>query len=219
MDVIELLGDAGRILFQVLAVVLPLLAWQWIVHMGRPARGTEAIIDATVVSGGMVGLAAIPYIIPPMALGWDAVVTPNGVWDLTLGEFYARVVRYASAALPDLISGLLYDDQRKDLLVWLSLALTIWALRIVVALVGRGTRPAMRLLGAEVMTFAASVYGVVYLGPLLLWSVNRLNFWLLLVMILLIQDHRHNEPPVVSRLVTTLRYVVRRRPVVSTVAD
>jgi len=219
MDLIDLLGDAGRILFRVLAVVLPLLVWQWLVHMGRPARGAVSVVDVTVVSGAMVGLAAVPYVIPPMALGWEAIVTPNGVWDLTLGEFYARVARYASRALPNLMHGLLHDDQRKDLLVWLSLALTIWVLRILVALVGRHGRPVTGLFGAEIMTFAVSAYTVLYLAPLLLWSVNKLNFWLLLVLILLIQDHRHNEPPVISRLAATLRYVVRRSRTVATVAD
>jgi hypothetical protein len=219
MDIIELLGDAGRLLFQVLAVIFPLLLWQWLVLLFRPARGAAAALDVTVISGAMVGLASVITVIPPMALGWDAVVSPLGIWDLTLVEFYVRVANFAGNALPALLDGLLYEDPHRDLLVWVLLALVVWLLRMAIVLLSRRARHAGQMLAAELLTFTVSLFGVVYLAPLLLWSVNRMNFWLLLVLILLIQDHRYNEPPVISRLFASLNAAARVRRVGFTGVD
>ena len=49
--------------------------------------------------------------------------------------------------------------------------------------------------------FIAGALGTIYLGPLVLWSIDRLNFWLLLIAILLIQDYRYDDPPLFGRLV------------------
>ncbi len=219
MEIFEFLGDAARLLFRVLAVVLPLLIWQWLVLLFRPTRGAAAAIDVTVISGAMVGFAAVVSVIPPMAFGWEAIMSPLGVWDLTVAEFFARVARFAASALPDLLEDMLREDPHKDLLLWVLLALAFWALRVAIVLVSRRARHAGRMIAAEILTFTVSLFGVVYLAPLLLWSVNRMNFWLLLVLILLIQDHRHNEPPVISRLFATLHGAARIRRVGITAAD
>ena len=219
MDIFEFLGDAARLLFRVLAVVFTRLIWQWLVLLFRPTRGAAAAIDVTVISGAMVGFAAVISVIPPMALGWEAIMTPMGVWDLTLAEFYARVARFAGHALPDLVDDLLHEDPHKDLLVWVLLALVFWTLRVAIVLLSRRTHHAARMIAAEILTFTVSLFGVVYLAPLLLWSVNRMNFWLLLVLILLIQDRRHNEPPVISRLFATLQGATRIKRIGITAAD
>ncbi len=209
MDMIDLLGDVARFLFRGLAIVAPLLLWQWIVLLGRPPRGVFGMSDATVISGAMLGAAALPLLIPGMALTWDAITGPDGVWDLTMAEFQHRALRYALRAVPELLGESVWGEMRTELRVWIALALVFWLLRIGIGLSMRRGRHATNFLLAEGATFLASLYGMVYVGPLLLWTVNRLNFWTLLVLILLIQDFRHNDPPIVPRLISALSGIAR----------
>jgi len=209
MDMIDILGDVARFLFRGLAIVAPLLLWQWVVLLGRPPRGVFGMSDATVISGAMLGSAALPLLIPGMALTWDAITGPDGVWDLTMSEFQHRALRYELRAVPALLRETLWGEMRTELRVWIGLALVIWALRIGIGLSMRRGRHAATFLVAEAATFLVSLYGIVYLAPLMLWGVNQMNFWALLVLILLIQDFRHNDPPIVPRLISALSGIAR----------
>ena len=209
MTLSDILGDIAHLLLRALLIASPLLVWHWIVLLSRRDRGTNGIADATIISGVMVGVAALVYLIPGMALTWDAIARPNGVWDLTQGEFEYRALRFAIRAVPELIEALYDTETRHDLAVWLTLAGAIWLIRIAISLSLRRGRAAGRFLIAECVVFATSLYGTVYLGPLLIWSLNQLNFWAFLLLILLIQDWRHNEPPLVPRLASTLSGVAR----------
>jgi hypothetical protein len=149
----------------------------------------------------MVGFAILTVILPPEALSWDAIVDVGGFWDLRLGEFidFARgIVLHGPGALLEVV---LYDDPRRDLRAWLVLAGVLWLLRVVGVWMAGPPHGSTRFLLAELATFIASVLGTVYLGPLVLWSINELNFWLALVAVLLIQDYRYDEPPLFGRLV------------------
>jgi hypothetical protein len=204
MDLIDLLGEAAYYLFRALVIGAPLLLWEWTVQFSRVVRGGSGSGDATVIAGVMLGLAALPLLIPPMALTWDAVVTPEGVWDLTLLEFLERALRYAARAGGELTGALVLDDERANLLAWCGLAMLVWTLRIGATLTQRRGRRARALLMAELIVLVTSFYGIVYVGTLALWSINQLNFWVLLVVILLLQDFRHNEPPLMPRVISML---------------
>lgn len=211
MEMIDILGDGARWAFRVLGVVLPLLVWQWVILLGRPARGAWGMMDATVLSGGMLGAGVLPLLIPPMAYGWNAIFAADGVWDLTLAEFHARAWAYLLRAAPALLRGLgTPSAQTLDLWVWTALALVIWLLRLAIGATLRRWRGIRRFLFAEALTFVVSAFGVVYLAPLALWSLNKLNFWMLLLLVVLIQDWRHNEPPIVPRLVSALSGIAIR---------
>jgi len=204
MDLLDLLGEAAYHLFRALLVAAPLLVWQWAVQFSRVVRGGSGSGDATVASGAMIGLATLPLLIPPMALTWDGIVTPGGVWDLTLSEFMERALRYELRAVAELAASVLWDDDRANLLAWCGLALLIWGLRIGTAVTQRRGHRLRGLLVMEVAVFTASFHGLIYLATLTLWSINQLNFWVFLVAILLIQDFRHNEPPFLPRILSAL---------------
>jgi len=209
MHLIDLLGTAGRLAFLVLQVVGPLLIWQWIVVACRPWRGVSNFVDATVLSGAMIGAAAVPLVVPSAAIGWTEVVTPGGPWDLSLSDFLERAFAFMALAVPSLLDGLQSDDPHHDLRIWVLLSVVIWMCRIAVATtLGRGISP-IRFMVAEIVTIVSSLYGTVYLAPLLLWSINQLNFWLLLILVMLIQDYRHNEPPALSRIFGMLSGMAR----------
>ena len=200
MGVIDTLGDVGRALFGWLIVGLPLLAWQWVVLSSRPGRGSFGLIDITLIAGAMVGLAGLAVVIPPGALAFDTVVASGGLWDLSLAGFLRRAGVMAARAVPAMIDMLQADDEERDLRVWLSLAGVLWLSRLALGLVRQRPNHALVFLLAETATFVASVYGTLYTGVMLIWLVNQMNVWILLLLLLLLQDFRHNDPPLLARL-------------------
>lgn len=212
MDVLDFLGEAGRVLLRVFIVIAPLLAWQWVALWGRPyRRRAGGLADPTVIAGGMVGIAILAVILPPEMLSWDAIVSIGGSWDLGLTQFVELARSFVVHGPGALLVTLLYDDEQRDLRAWLALAFTLWAVRALAVWLAGPPVGTGRFLLAELATFLASIIGTVYLGPLVLWSINRLNFWLLLVAVVLIQDYRYDEPPLFGRLVGAVN-AARQRP-------
>jgi hypothetical protein len=202
MDVLDFLGEAGRVLLRVFIVIAPLLAWQWVALWGRPyRRRAGGLADPTVLAGIMVGIAILTVILPPEILTWDAIVSVGGFWDLGLMQFVGLARSMVLHGPGTLLATLVSDDAERDLQAWLALAMTLWAIRVVAVWLSGPPLGTSRFLAAEAATFVASTLGTVYLGPLVLWSINRVNFWLLLMAILLIQDYRYDDPPLFGRLV------------------
>jgi hypothetical protein len=219
MDVLELLGDAARVLLRVFIIIAPLLAWQFVALWARPwRRRGGGLSDPTIIAGIMVGVAILAVILPPEALTWNAIVTAGGFWDLDLWQF-ADLARGLVISGPGaLLSTLLHDDALRDLQAWLTLALTLWLVRVIAVWLSGPLRSGGRLLAGELATLFASILGTVYLGTLVLWSIDQLNFWLLLIAVLLIQDYRYDEPPLFGRLVGAVNGGRnRRRPLVTEV--
>jgi hypothetical protein len=212
MDVLEFLGEAARYTLRVFIVIAPLLAWQWVALWGRLyRRRAGGLSDPTILAGMMVGFAMLYVIMPPAALNWNAIVDVGGLWDLTLGEFL-DLARSMVLHAPNLLFGaVVYDDARRDLRAWLALAAVIWLIRVLGVWLAGPPLGSSRFALAELATFVASALGTVYLGPLVLWSINRLNFWLILIAILLIQDFRYDDPPIFGRLVGGVREMRPRR--------
>lgn len=200
MDVIDVLGGIARVLLSGLIVVLPLVVWQWVVLSSRHWRGTFGLLDATLISGVMIGIAALVDVIPAGTLHFDAVTAPGGVWDLTPTAFLRRAAAMASRGIPTMAERLVTDDVQRDLRVWLSLAGAVWLLRLAAGLLRAGVAGAGLFLLTEVVTFVVSIYGSIYAGLLLIWLFNQLNVWWLLLLLILLQDFRTNDPPYFARL-------------------
>lgn len=206
MDVIDFLGEAGRVLLRVFIVIAPLLAWQWVAIWGRPYRRRNGgLTDPTIIAGMMIGIAILVVILPPVTLTWDAIVSVGGFWDLGLMEFAGLARSMVLHGPGALIAALITDDPERDLQAWLALAMTIWAIRVLAVWLAGPPYGSSRFLAGEVTTLLVSILGTVYLGPLLLWSINRANFWLALIAVLLIQDYRYDDPPLFGRLVGAVR--------------
>jgi hypothetical protein len=211
MDVLEVLGEVGHFTLRAFVVVAPLLAWQWVALWARPwRRRAGGLADPTVLAGIMLGIAMLAVILPPEGLTWDAIVSVGGFWDLGLMQFVELARSMAIHGPGALLAALRYDDARRDLQAWLALAVTLWLIRAIGVWMAGPPDGTPRFLLAELATFAASAFGTVYLGPLVLWSANRLNFWLFLFAVLLIQDYRYDEPPLFGRLVGAVNGARRR---------
>ena len=202
MDVLQVFGDVGRFALRAFIVLAPLLAWQWIALWSRPwRRRAGGLADPTILAGMMVGIAMLAASFRPQMLDWDGIVSVGGFWDLDTGDFLALARNFVLHAPGALIAALEFDDRRRDLQAWLMLALVLWLARALAVWLARPPFGVQRFVLGELATFIASVFGTVYLGPLLFWSINQLNFWLFLIAILLIQDYRYDEPPLFGRLV------------------
>lgn len=211
MDVLELLGDAGRILLRTFIVIAPLLAWQFVALWARPLRRRAGgLADPAIIAGMMVGVAILVVILPAEALTWDGIVQVGGFWDLGLWQFVELARDMVVNGPAALLTALVVDDARRDLQAWLALAMTLWLVRGIAVWLSGAPQGGLRLLLGELATLVASIFGTVYLGPLVLWSINRLNFWLLLIAVLLIQDYRYDEPPLLGRLVGAVHGMRRR---------
>jgi hypothetical protein len=212
MDVLEFLGEAGRYALRVFIVIAPLLAWQWVALWGRPyRRRAGGLADPTILAGMMTGFAMLYVIMPVVALNWDAIVDVGGFWDLSLSEFVDLARSMVLHGPGVLLGTMVHDDARRDLRAWLALAAVIWLIRVLGVWLAGPPRGTTRFVLAELATFIASALGTEYLGPLVLWSINRLNFWLVLIAVLLIQDYRYDEPPIFGRLVGGVREMRLRR--------
>ena len=200
MDVIDVLGNTGRVLLSGLIVALPLVAWQWVVLSSRHWRGTFGLLDPTLIAGAMIGFAALTEVIPPGTLNFEAVVAAGGIWDLSAVSFLRRAVSMAARGLPAIAERLQLDDAERDLRVWLSLAGAVWLLRLSAGLVRAGVAGAGLFLLTEVATLVVSAYGAIYAGLLLIWLFNQLSVWWLLLLLVVLQDFRNNDPPYFARL-------------------
>lgn len=211
MDVAAFMGEAGHLLLRVLLVIAPLLVWQWTIALGQPYRASAGPVGLTVAASTMVGLAALAALMPQATLTWDAIVPHGGFWDLTLAEFLSLSFDIMRRAMPALLATLQFDDDQSNFQNWLAMAIALWLIRLAVGLIARPARGGWRFLGTDLASFIVGVFATIYAGPLLLWSVNRLNFWLFLLLILLIQDCRYDEPPLVFRLAGRLTRMPYRR--------
>ena len=212
MDLLAFIGGAGRWLLRALLVIAPLLAWQWTITLGQPYRAKTGAIGPTLVASTMVGLGALVALLPGTTLTWDAIVTSGGFWDLTVPEFLAVSVDIVRQALPALLATLRFDDERRNVQSWIAAALALWFIRLAIGLIAGPPRGGSQFLLAEIAGFVIGVFATIYAGPLLMWSVNRLNFWIFLVLILLIQDFRYCDPPLTVRLLGRLTRLPQRQP-------
>ena len=196
MDLLELLGWIAR----GIAILAPLLLWRWILTVTRARRERPGPIVLTVLASVMVGVAAAAAVLADTAPSWDSIVAVGGYWDRPLSEFPLLAIGLIRRAIPKLLAILRLDDARRDYRVWLGMAFAIWGARIFVGMFRQPRQGVFRFLVAEAIAFAAGVVATIYLGPLLLWAVNRLNFWLLLAIVLIIQDCRYGQPPKTYRI-------------------
>lgn len=204
MDLLDLLGESAFHLFRAIVLAAPLLVWHWTLRLTRQARRANGLADATVIAAAMIGLAALALLVPPLALTWDAIMRPAGAWDLSLLAFLDRALRYLSRAVPALLEGVVTGDDRANVLAWCGVALLFWVLRVAALLLSGQVHDRRRLLAAEAVVFAVTAHTAIYLGLLVLWAINQLNFWVILVVLLLLQDYRHNHPPVLRQVLNAL---------------
>jgi len=149
------------------------------------------LIKLTVTAGLILGVGLLAVVARPEYYYLEQVLRVGGPWDLSLGEFLRYRVSPLRLDVGAVIDELRFDDPRRNLAV-LFLAPAILALVMVVACYRywqplAATTCALVSLGAIVIV----AYVVFYLACGALWMANLLNFWALLVILVLYQWRKH----------------------------
>lgn len=147
--------------------------------------------------GALAGALIIVHNFPYPSLTAGEIFRDGGFWDLTFQEFLStRANPFAYSLAP--------------VLPWSLSAEGIWSLGLLVSLLGgvvvyapivvfrspRGVANGMRNLVIIVWGAYATVYVLCY-G---LWLLNKMNFWALLLLLLIVQASRSRSERVVLRL-------------------
>jgi hypothetical protein len=149
------------------------------------------LIKLTITAGGILGVGLLAAVARPEYYFLEQVLRVGGPWDLSLGEFLRYRVSPLRLDLDEVIDTLRYDDPRRNLAV-LFLTPAILATILVIACY-RFWEPRAAATSALVSLGAIIIiaYVVFYLVCGALWIANLLNFWALLVILVLYQWRKH----------------------------
>ena len=197
MDIVafvNLIGSrlAAGALFLGVPVVLAGIARYGIRQVAAPEYiQIPLLIKLTVTAGLILGVGLLAAVARPEHYVLEQVLRVSGPWDLSIGEFLRDRVNPLRLDLGGVIDALRFDDPRGNLAVLFATP-AILAAVMVLACYGywqplAGTTCALVSLGAIVII----AYVVFYLVCGALWTANLLNFWALLIVMLLYQWRRH----------------------------
>lgn len=195
MDILDLLVSAASIVVGPLLILGPLLAYRWVfdtcAHWPPYGAGLIHVADVAGLILGVCLVATTPM--PGQPLSVDSVFAVGGPWDFDLEQFGSLVLDRVGAAPDVLFDRLVADDERLNLAfpVWLALAL-VGGHAGVRLIRQEGVRLAALTLAMDIVITVLTAVLTLYACLLALWLLNRLNFWLFGVMILLIQEYRYS---------------------------
>jgi len=194
MDVLNLLSSAASDAVGVLLIAVPLLLHRWLADSVAhwPPYGTLRK-DKAAIAGFLLGLclvAATP--LPGQPLSFDNIFNRGGPWDLEMDAFGALVLDRIAAAPGLLVDRLVLDDERLNLTLGVAAAAALLTGHAIAGFLRLRWRRALAGVVFDLIVAAMTALLVLYAAMLVLWLCNRLNFWLLLVGILAIQEYRYN---------------------------
>lgn len=192
MDVLTVLGTGALILLQPLALILPFALWMRIseaAHYHHPYGSWRP--GLATFAGVALGLCQVVVQWEPNTLTFQAIFHEGGRWSLDIHEFWTLVAQRLADGPHRLAEVMMNDDERWNysIIVFAVEALFILNLGRTIAAGFRGPALLGFLLDVTMAVLACglTIYGV-HAG---LWLMNRLNFWLVAVAILLLQEFRY----------------------------
>lgn len=195
MDVLEILASVASLTVGPLLIIVPLLLFRWGTDTAAYCEpyGHRRVNNAT-LAGAILGVClVIATPLPGQPLRFASVFGAGGPWDLRLHEFGALVLDRFAAAPRFLFERLAEDDERLNLTLGVGVAAGLVLRRVVWDAIRRhGWRFSLLALALDLF-LAGLTASLTFYGALLgLWLCNRLNFWLIALAILLIQEYRYN---------------------------
>jgi hypothetical protein len=183
---------AAGALFLGVPVALIGIARYGILQVAEPGY-TEIplLLKLTVTAGLILGVGLLAAVARPEYYLLEQVLRVGGPWDLSLGEFLRHRVSPLQLDLGAVIDTLRFADPRRNLAV---LFLTPAILAAVMVLACYRFWPPLAATTSALVSLGAIVivaYVVFYLACGVLWLANLLNFWALLVILVLYQWRRH----------------------------
>lgn len=194
MDVLDLLSYAASYAAGPLFIIVPLLLYRWVTdtaaHWDLYGGFRE---DNATLAGVLLGIclvAATP--LPGQPLTFDSVFNRGGPWDFHMEAFISLVFDRMEVAPGYLYDRLTLDDDRQNLLLGMILAVALLVAWAVAGVAQRGWRHALVTSAMDLTVAALTAVLTLYTVMLVLWLCNRLNFWLFLVGLVMLQEYRYN---------------------------
>jgi hypothetical protein len=149
------------------------------------------LAQLTVTAGLLLGVGLLAAVARPEYYLLEQVLRVGGPWDLNVGEFLRYRVSPLQLDVGAVIDTLRFADPRRNLAVLFLTPLILAAVMVIACFrfwqPPAATTTALVSLGAIVIV----AYVVFYLACGVLWIANLLNFWALLVILVLYQWRRH----------------------------
>jgi hypothetical protein len=138
----------------------------------------------------MLGMGWLVQALPHQAFSFNMVFGIGGFWDVSLVALmtlFGQLIASTSAQI--------LWEAPSGLLAWFGVAAGLWLSRLFIALPARPRRIVPVFLSAEAAMLLVSALGAVWTVLLSIWVAGQLNVWLLLVVMVGIQDFRYADPP------------------------
>jgi hypothetical protein len=149
------------------------------------------LLKLTITAGLILGVGLLVAVARPEYYHLEQVLRVDGPWSLSLGEFLSHRVNPLNLDLEAVIDRIRFDDPAGNLAVLFG---TPALLAAVAAAACYGYWPPLPATISALVSLAAVVlvaYVVFYLACGVLWLGHELNFWALLIVMVLFQWRKH----------------------------
>jgi hypothetical protein len=142
----------------------------------------------TIMAGVILGVALLCDLAFPSLYPLEQVLKIGGPWDLNLWAFLTTRVNPLALDVRDLLRSLRFEGPWRFLSLMFAVAIALAVLSVFLCFYY--WRPPQAVISAAVglLNVAIFAYVVFYLVCGLLWMINTLNFWALVVILLLYQS-------------------------------
>lgn len=195
MDILNAASLLLDLLIGPLMIAVPLLLFRWGIDAAAYSEpyGHWRVNNAT-IAGVIVGvclLIATP--LPGMPLSVMSLFATTSPWAMPAPDFAAMALDRMLVAPHAMIDELLDGDSRSNMAIALLVAGGLVMGRALVDTLREFDWPmTIATLMIDMFIMALTAMMLFYAAILGLWLCNRMNFWVLLVVVLLIQEYRYN---------------------------
>lgn len=193
MDLLNLAWAWALVVAQPLALVLPVMLWSRIseaAHFHHPYGSWRPALAT--LAGVSLGLSMVVAMWEPGTLTFSAIFEAEGRWNLSVHDFWTLVMERLADGPHRLLEVLTTDDERWNYTVVVAVVAVLFALDSAITLVAGFRGPPLLAflldLTMAVLACGLTIYGI----HAVLWLLNRLNFWVIAVAILLLQEYRYS---------------------------
>ncbi len=192
MDILTFLQSTFLVLALPVALVLPFSLWFRIsdaAHLHHPYGSWRPALAT--FCGLALGACQVAAVLQPGSLTFEAIFDGGGYWDLAIGDFAELVMHRIGDGPHRLADILVTDDSRLNYGVVVMLVATLFAVDVGLTLAAGGRGPALLAFLLDLLMAALAAVLTVYTVHVAFWLLNRLNFWVIAVVLLLLQEFRY----------------------------
>lgn len=144
----------------------------------------------TVTAGLVLGGALLFALARPEFFTLERVLAADGPWDLSLAQFLTTRANPLALDVPELLRSLRLDELGRPAVILFAVPVVLAIVTVVLCFSYWPPVPALTCAAVSLLTIFVAAYVAFYLACGLLWGINTLNFWILLIILALYQWYR-----------------------------